>query len=303
MGKYFDICLNDDLLNQGSYEKAEGLMLRKCIELAMTKKGMEEKDIDILIGGDLLDQITATAFTAKTFDIPFWGVYNACSTFSSGLQIACCGIESGCSKNALVSASSHFSTSERQYRSPLELGSQNPITSQRTVTGCGCALISEDGIGPYITSFTSGRVLDMQEHDPFDMGAALAAAAADTVLAHIKARGVKLTDYDMVLTGDLAKEGLSITKDMLKDAGYESDNMYDCGKLVYDYDVQYVNNGGSGAGCCASVFCGYINELFRQKKLEKLLFIPTGALLSPTSHLQNENIPSIAHAVEISAER
>ncbi len=302
LNHYFDICLNDDLLNCESYEKAESLILKKCIDLAIKKNNMSEDMIDVLIGGDLLDQITATTFAAKEFNIPFWGIYNACSTFSLGIQIASSAIEGSVVENALVCASSHFSTSERQYRSPLELGCQNPITSQRTVTGCGCALLSNGGNGPQIFSMTTGRIMDMGEHDPFDMGAAMAAAAADTIMAHFKATNTTSKDYDLILTGDLANEGLSIAKEILKDCGYNCDNINDCGKLIYNYDNQFVNNGGSGAGCCASVFCGYIYNKLCKENINRLLFIPTGALLSPTTYLQNENIPSIAHAVEIRME-
>lgn len=295
----FDLCLEDDLCSQKSYEAAEALILGESVALVLDKAKMTEKDIDIMIGGDLLNQITATTFAYKNFDVGYWGIYNACSTYTEGLQIAAMGIEAGAFKNVIVSASSHFSTSERQYRTPLELGSQNPVTSQRTVTGGGCCILGEgDGL-PRIKRITVGKIVDLEQSDPYDMGAAMAPAAVDTILTHLNNTGTSFRDYDMIITGDLACEGHEIARKMLESYGYSGNNFTDCGKIIYDRANQYVNNGGSGAGCCANVFNGYFYKLLKEKSLCRILFVATGALLSTTSSQQKNNIPCIAHAVEI----
>ena len=303
LGKYFDVVNEDDLMDEKSYESAESGMLKNSIELLMKKASVNEEETDVIIGGDLLNQITATTFAVRDFAIPYWGIYNACATYTLGLQIASLGIDSGAFKKAIVTASSHFSTSERQYRSPLELGTQNPATSQRTVTGAGSCLVASGGGGPYINDFTIGSVTDLGQCDPYNMGSAMAPAAVKTLIEHFANTKTDLKDYDLVLTGDLANEGLNIAKELLEEYGYPGENITDCGKLIYDDSVQYVNNGGSGAGCCANVFNGFIYKLMKEKRINTLLFVATGALLSTTSSQQSNSIPCIAHAVTITNER
>lgn len=299
LGKYFDICLKDDLINQKSYEYAESLILAESINLLMQKANKSDDDIDLIVGGDLLNQITATTFAVKHFDTPYWGIYNACASFVEGLQIASLGIESGALKNVIVTSSSHYSTSERQYRTPLELGSQPPVTSQRTVTASGSCLLNEEENMPRISEITIGKIVDLEQNDPYDMGSAMAPAAVDTILNHFKNTSTDFSDYDLVVTGDLANEGFNIAKSMLKGYGYEGSNFTDCGKVIFDTNSQGVNNGGSGAGCCCNVFNAYYHDLLKRKKINKMLFVATGALLSTTSSLQKQNIPCIAHAVVI----
>lgn len=299
LGKYFDLCLKNDLLNQKSYEYAEAFILAESINLLLNKAKLNDDDIDLIIGGDLLNQITTTTFAVKHFDIPYWGIYNACASFVEGLQIGALGIEAGAFKNVIVASSSHYSTSERQYRTPLELGAQPPVTSQRTVTASGSCLLSENENMPRISEITIGKIVDLEQSDPYDMGAAMAPAAVDTILTHFKNTNTDFNDYDIVATGDLATEGFNIAKSMLKSYGYEADNFTDCGKIIFDTENQCVNNGGSGAGCCTNVFNAYYYHLLKQKKINKILLVATGALLSTTSTQQNQNIPCIAHAVVI----
>ena len=299
LGKYFDLCLEDDLLNQKSYEYAESLILAESVNLLMEKRKLKDDDIDLIVGGDLLNQITATTFAVKHFDVPYWGIYNACASYVEGLQIGALGIESGAFNNVIVCASSHYSTSERQYRTPLELGSQPPVTSQRTITASGCCLLSTDEQMPRISEITIGKVVDLEQSDPYDMGAAMAPAAVDTLLTHFKNTNTGFDDYDIVVTGDLATEGFNIAKSMLRGYGYEGDNFSDCGKIIFDTEKQCVNNGGSGAGCCTNVFNAFYYDLMKREKINKMLFVATGALLSTTSSQQKQNIPCIAHAVVI----
>jgi stage V sporulation protein AD len=226
---------------QESYELCEVEILERCYKGLLKKINLKPDDVDILIGGDLLNQLTTTTYAVKPFGIPYWGIYNACSTFSLGLQISACSIEGGAVHKAIVSASSHFCTSERQYRSPLELGNQNPPTAQRTVTGSGCVFVTDFGQGPYISACTTGRVVDFEQKDPYDMGTAMAPAAFDTILAHFKATQTDFSDYDAVFTGDLAAIGHEIVTRMFEDQKIKVRNYYDCGCMMYDKGKQYVN--------------------------------------------------------------
>ena len=294
---FFDELLEDDTLKEKSYEKAESAMLRKVYDGLIKKCGIRQDEIDMFIGGDLLNQIIATTYAVRGYESAYYGVYNACSTFSLAIQIASNYIESSSFNNIIVSASSHFSSAERQYRTPLELGCKNPPTAQRTVTGAGGLLLSSEASKVRIKNMTAGKVVDFGIKDPFDMSSAMAPAATDTILTHFNATKTNFQDYDLVLTGDLSEKGVSIVSDMLKDLGFPSTNLTDCGKLIYNRQKQNVGGGGSGAGCSTVVFCGYIYDLMLKEKLKKVLFVPTGALLSPTSTLQKESIPAIAHAV------
>ncbi len=299
--KYFDIILEDDLYGKDSYEQAESAMIELACCKLINSSTCKCDDIDLILGGDLLNQIVPTTFAVKNLNIPYWGLYNACSTFAEGMQIGSVVIDSNACKKIIVSSSSHFSSSERQYRTPLELGSQAPSYSQRTVTGVGCVMLEGGGDGPYVTAFTVGRVLDFDIMDPFDMGSAMAPSAADTIIRHFKDTNTSFDDYDMVVTGDLAFQGVNILDDILSMEGYPSKGkLSDCGLIIYDRENQQVNNGGSGAGCCSSVFAGYWYEQMKKGKLNKLLFVPTGALLSATTYQQKLTIPSMAHAVVIS---
>ena len=296
LGKDFDLVFEDDCLGESTFEKGECMMLRKCVENLLRKGKFTQSDIDLIIGGDLLNQIITTTFAAENFDMMYWGVYSACSSFSEALQIASTAIEAGVVKRAVACSSSHFSTAERQYRNPLELGSQ----SKATATASGAVVLQAGGSGPVITGMTIGKIIDFDRKDAADMGTAMAPAAAHTILTHFKDTNTSFADYDMVYTGDLAKVGLGILSDMLKMHGYDpSGRLNDCGHMLFDCVKQHADCGGSGAGCSSSVFCGHIFPKLKNKELGRILFVPTGALLSTVSSYQKNSIPCIAHAVVI----
>lgn len=300
LGKYFDYILSNDLFDEETFEKAESKMYLKAVEHAIKKLNLEPKDINLLFGGDLLDQIISSSFAARKLKIPFFGLYGACSTMSESLSLSAMAVDGGYADYAVAVTSSHFCTAERQYRYPLELGSQRPPTSQWTVTGSAAAVVGREGDGPKITHVTVGRVMDFGIKDANNMGAAMAPAAVDTILRHFKDTGFSPKDYDLIATGDLGKIGKDITEQLLKESGYDVEGRYiDCGMEIYDCDKQDVHAGGSGCGCSGLVLGGYIYNNLIKHNLNKVLFLSTGALLSPTSSMQGESIPGIAHAITI----
>ncbi|QAT62115.1 MULTISPECIES: stage V sporulation protein AD [Tissierellales] len=299
--EYFDIILEDDLWEQESWEKCEKKMQEEAIRLVLTKANLTENEIDYLFSGDLLNQIISSAYAARQISIPFFGLYGACSTMSESLSLGAMLIDGGFANNIICSTSSHFSTAERQYRFPLEYGSQRPFSSQWTVTGCGASLLSSSGEGPYINYVTTGKVIDPGINDVNNMGAAMAPAAVDTIMQHFKDTGFNPDDYDMILTGDLGAVGKSVLLDIMDSQGYDLSKVYDdCGMKIFDNLRQDVHAGASGCGCSASVFNGYIYSELKSRNIDKLLLVSTGALHSSTSTLQGETIPGIAHAVSIS---
>jgi len=296
LGFYFDVTLQDDKNNEDNFEKCETSMQIEAIKGAIKKCGKSESDINAIIAGDLINEITASSFSAREFTIPFLGVYNACSTFGESLIFGSTLISGGFLDTVACLTSSHFSTVERQFRFPLELGTQPTPTSQWTVTGSGCTILSSEGNGLKIDCATVGKVVDLGINDANNMGGAMAPAAVDTVLQHLKDTGRDINYYDYIFTGDLGRFGRSLFVDLMAQAGIEvKDNYNDCGSIIFD-DKKSVQ-GGSGAGCVSSVFNGYIVKEVKKKKNAKLLLIPTGALLSKVSSLQGETIPCIAHAV------
>ena len=299
--EYFDIILEDDLWEQESWEKCEKKMQEEAIRLVLTKANLTENEIDYLFSGDLLNQIISSAYAARQISMPFFGLYGACSTMSESLSLGAMLIDGGFANNIICSTSSHFSTAERQYRFPLEYGSQRPFSSQWTVTGCGASLLSSSGEGPYINYVTTGKVIDPGINDVNNMGAAMAPAAVDTIMQHFKDTGFNPDDYDMILTGDLGAVGKSVLLDIMDSQGYDLSKVYDdCGMKIFDNLRQDVHAGASGCGCSASVFNGYIYSELKSRNIDKLLLVSTGALHSSTSTLQGETIPGIAHAVSIS---
>ena len=298
LGKCFDSALDDDRYGESTYEKAESKMLSTAIKKVIKKADSTENQVGLMISGDLLNQIISASFSARDFDIPFLGLYNACATVAEGLIIGSMSVDGNFVNNAVVSAVSHFATAERQYRYPLELGSIRPPQSQWTVTGCGSYFLSKNRKKcPYITSATIGKVIDFGVTDANNMGAAMAPAACSTISLHLKATNTKPEDYDLIITGDLGALGSRILKHLLKKQGINVDsNHVDCGELIYNIDEK-VFQGGSGAGCSASVFASYVYPKLKNKELNRVLFAPTGALLSTVSTQQGESIPGICHAV------
>lgn len=300
LSSYFDLVLNDDLYQEKTWEKAESKMTKETIKMALQKIKLTPEKIDYFFGGDLLNQIISSSFAARELKVPFFGLYGACSTMTESLSLASMIIDGGFADYCIAATSSHFSSAERQYRFPLELGSQRPPTSQWTVTGAGAAILGSKGEGPYITYVTTGRVIDFGIKDANNMGAAMAPAAADTIIRHFKDTGRRPNDYDLIITGDLGQVGKELAIQVAGENGYDLRGRFtDCGVEIFDLDKQDVHAGGSGCGCSAVTLCGYLYSEMKKGNINRLLIISTGALLSPTSTLQGESIPSVAHAVAI----
>jgi stage V sporulation protein AD len=300
LSQYFDVILKDDYYGEDSWELAESKMLRETVKAAISKSNKNISDMEYMLSGDLLNQLMSASFAARDLGIPFFGLYGACSTMTESLSLGAMLIDGGYADNLVAVTSSHFSSAERQFRFPLELGSQRPPTAQWTVTGAGAAILSNYGHGPKITHVTTGKVIDLGITDANNMGAAMAPAAADTIVNHFQDTGLSPDYYDLIVTGDLGVIGKEITEEMVLDKGYNIMKVYnDCGLLIFDNEAQDTHAGGSGCGCSASVFCGYIYQEMQNRRINKVLLISTGALLSVTSAQQGESIPGIAHAVAI----
>ena len=274
-------------------------MLSYAIEQTIKNAGEEQENVDMLVSGDLLNQIISASFAARDFDFPFVGVYGACSTLAESYAIAAALINSGYHKKIVAATGSHFSSAERQYRYPLELGNTRPPQAQWTVTGAGGALIANEGGRVAITSATLGKVVDFGITDVNNMGAAMAPAAADTILNHLRDTGKSADEYDLIITGDLGALGSRILKDLTWEKGVDiQDNHVDCGEIIYNV-IEDEFQGGSGAGCSAVVFNSYLFNELKMGKINRVLLAATGALLSPVSSGQGESIPCICHAVSI----
>jgi len=303
LGKYFDYVLKDDLMKQKSHEHAEIEMQLHAIRNVLNKAKLGDQDVDCVFGGDLMDEIIGCNFAMRDIDIPYFGVYTACATFGEGLILGAAMVDSGYMDKVVCTTTSHFATAERQYRFPLELGSQRTPLSQWTVTGAACALLQksdkkEDDIR--ITCGTIGKVIDFGVSDANDMGAVMAPAAMHTLIEHFKDTGRDPSYYDLIATGDLGHAGSRLLIELMQEKGYElGDNYTDCGTLIFNREAQNVEQGGSGACCNTLVFASYIYSKLKSGTLKKVLLVPTGALLSKTSTLQGETIPAIAHAVSI----
>lgn len=299
LAKYFDKCLDNEMWGEKTWEKAESKIIKETVNTAISKSGVATDDIEYCFAGDLLNQCISSSFGLRELNIPFFGIFGACSTFVEGLSLASVFVENGINY-AICASSSHFCSSEKQFRFPLELGNQRSPTAQWTVTGAGSAIISRTGQGPFITHITSGKIVDMGIKDGNNMGAAMAPAAFDTIIAHFQDTGRTPDYYDAIFTGDLGYIGKDILIDLCKNAGYDISPIYDdCGVLIFDRKKQDTHSGGSGCGCCASVFSGYLFKQLKEQTLKHILLIATGALMNSTSSQQGESIPGIAHAVSI----
>ena len=299
LASYFDQCLDDEFWGEKSWEKAESKIIKETVNMAIAKSGVASTSIDYCFAGDLLNQCISSSFGLRDTNIPFFGIFGACSTFVEGLSLAAIFAESGI-ENLLCAASSHFCSAEKQFRFPLELGNQRTPTSQWTVTGAGAAVVSKSGTGPYITNITPGKIVDMGIKDANNMGSAMAPAALDTLITHFKDTDRNPSYYDAIITGDLGHIGKSILIDLAKKEGYNIKSNYnDCGVLIFDQEKQDTHAGGSGCGCCGSVFSGYLYKQMQDKKLKKILLMATGALTNSTTSQQGESIPGIAHAISI----
>ncbi|HQL37024.1 MAG TPA: stage V sporulation protein AD [Bacillota bacterium] len=300
LSQYFDLILTDDYFGEDSWEKAESKMLKEAVKSAVKASGRSNTNIDFMFAGDLLNQIISSSFAARELQIPYIGLYGACSTMAESLCMGALMIDGGFAEAVVCATSSHFCSAERQYRFPLEQGVQRSPFAQWTVTGAGAAVVAEAGTGPYITHATIGKVLDFGIKDANNMGAAMAPAAVDTITAHLNETGRKPEYYDLIITGDLGKVGKAIILDMMPKEGFDITKVYnDCGSMIFDSEKQDTHAGGSGCGCAAVVLNGYIAKEMKRGNINKVLLIATGALLSPTTTWQGESIPCIAHAVAI----
>ena len=297
----FDLRLKDDKYGEPTWEKAESRMLKEAMVLAMKKAGKQTKDIDLVLSGDLLNQIMSSSFMARDLQLPFLGLYGACSTMTESLLLGAMLTEGGFAHNIVVGASSHFCTAERQFRMPVEHGNQRPPSAQWTATAAGAMVLSEQGSRIRVECGTIGKVIDAGVKDANQMGSAMAPAAVDTILNHFADTGRTFADYDLVLTGDLGYIGKAIATDLLIDAGMDEtlvkSRYDDCGTMLYDREKQDVHGGGSGCGCSAAVFSGHILKRLQAGELSRVLLLSTGAMLSTISPFQGESIPGIAHGV------
>jgi len=300
LASYFDQVMEDELCGETSWEKAESRMVHDAIALAIRKAKLNTDEIDFVLAGDLLNQSAGTTFGVREIGRPFLGLYGACSTMGESLCVGAMLVDGGFAGHVVCSASSHFCAAEKQFRFPLELGTQRPLTSTWTVTGDGAAVLSANAhTGVCVTGMTVGKIIDMGITDANNMGAAMAPAAVDTMLAHFQDTGRSPSYYDEIVTGDLGYIGHNLVMQMMANEGISLTNYNDCGIRIFDRDAQDTHAGGSGCACAALTFAGYYYKEMQRGKYRRILLIPTGALLSPTTTQQGETIPGIAHAVEL----
>ncbi len=296
----FDLTVTEGHFGQDSWEKAESQMQRTALALALEKAGLDEGSLDSIYLGDLLNQCTGSSFSMRGKNIPTLGLYGACSTMAESLLLGAMSVAGGFSATTACMASSHFASSERQFRFPLGYGGQRTPTAQWTVTGSGAVILGTRNTGLGVTSATIGTVVDAGIKDANNMGGAMAPAAFETIRTHLEDLNRSPSYYDLIVTGDLGALGHGALLSLMRKEGLDPGNsLTDCGILIYDREKQDVHCGGSGCGCSASVLCGYLLNKLQSRELNRILFCGTGALLSPTSIQQGESIPSICHAVEI----
>lgn len=302
LAECFDALQEDNHLGEESWERAESRLQQQALTLCLKKAQTTWEEVSLVLGGDLQCQCTATNYALRDIDVPFAGLYGACSTMAEGVGLAACLAGAAHTRNVMAVASSHFCTAERQYRTPLEYGGQRTPTSQWTATAAGAVLLSPAGRGPRVQAVTFGRIRDYEISDINNMGAAMAPAAASTILRHLEAMGTSPEDYDAIVTGDLAQVGSDLLLQLLEGEGLQVKNHRDCGLLLYDREHQRVKAGASGAGCSASVLCTHFLPGLAKGRYRRILFLSTGALMSQTTFLQGETIPGIAHAIELIGE-
>jgi len=300
LGKYFDQTTEDMMFGEKSWELAESKFVEKNMELVLQKANMRPKDMDYILCGDLLNQCTGSTFGIRDLDIPFYGLFGACSTMGESMSLGAMLIDGGFARNVLTGASSHFCAAEKQFRFPLPLGTQRPPTSTWTVTGDGAVVLAKKGTGPKITEIITGKIVDMGVTDVNNMGAAMAPAAAALLKAHFEDTGRTPQDYDVIATGDLGTVGRQLVAELMEKEGYHMDERYtDCGIEIFDAEKQDTHAGGSGCACSAVTFCAYFYPKLLSGEIGRMLFIPTGALMSTTTSQQGQSIPGIAHGLVI----
>lgn len=298
IGQYFDKH-GESYFGQDSWEKAEAYLLKTAMETAMEKSKLTSKDIDYILSGDLLNQSMSSTFAIKDFNVPFFGLFSACSSIGESLSLSSMLIDGNFATNILIGASSHFCTAEKQFRNPLGLGSQRNLTTTWTVTGSGSLIVSKSDEKPYIRRITTGKIVDMGIKDAGNMGAAMAPSAYDTIKIHHEDFELPYDYYDLIITGDLGYLGSDLVLKLFEKENVFLKNYNDCGKIIFDKETQDTHEGGSGCGCSAVTFSSFILDKIKKGDLSKVLFVPTGALMSPISIAQGLSIPCISHAVGI----
>lgn len=294
----FDEIIEDDMIGMNNWEEAEGKLQARAVSRLLEKSQISKEDIRYMFAGDLLGQLIATSFGLEKFNIPVFGLFGACSTMSEAISLGAMTVSGGFAENVIALASSHFASAEKQFRYPLEYGNQRPLTSTWTVTGCGALIVTSQMTNIRIKGITTGKIVDYGVKDSMNMGACMAPAAVDLILTNFNDFGVDEKYYDLIITGDLGSVGKTIVIDMLKEKGYDLSTVYtDCGIEIFDPKTQDTNAGGSGCGCSAVTLCSYILDNMNNGKWKRVLFVPTGALLSTVSYNEGKSVPGIAHGV------
>ncbi len=304
LGSCFDETVSDGHFGQETWEQAESEMQRRTMNLLLKKASCRAEDVRCLLAGDLINQCTSSTYGMRSFGIPFLGIYGACSTFAEGLLLGASLVSGIGFDRCAVVTSSHFSSAERQYRFPLSYGGQRTPNAQWTCTAAGAAMLTPTAAPPYVRGMCIGRIRDAGITDANNMGAAMAPAAADTILRFLSATGTEPADYDAIVTGDLGAVGSELLYELLLRDHCDIRQVHkDCGAMIFTDDAQDTHAGGSGCGCSASVICGYFLPRLRSGEIKHLLYAATGALLTPTRCQQGESIPAICHLVHLSHER
>ena len=301
LGEYFDRVIDDPMAGQNTWEEAESEMQRQLVEELLIKSGLQAKEIRYFFAGDLLGQLIATSFGISGFEVPVFGLYGACSTMGEALSLAAMTVSAGYADNVIAMTSSHFGSAEKQFRFPLDYGNQRPLCATWTVTGAGGVILSASGESDIcVSGITTGRIVDYGIQDSFNMGAAMAPAACDIIYNHFMDFERRPEDYDAIYTGDLGSVGQTILIDLMDKRGFDISKVhYDCGVEIYDAGTQDTHAGGSGCGCSAATLSAQILRRIREGEYGRVLFVPTGALLSTISFNEGKTVPGIAHAVVI----
>lgn len=303
LGKQIDIIEPDSTFGQDSWEKSESAMVSTIVKKLLEKSDLAPTQIDCIFAGDLINQCTSTTYGLRDYGIPTLGIYGACSTMSEGTLLASICVESGSVTRAIAVTSSHFCTAERQFRFPLEYGGVRTPTAQWTVTGSGAVIVENTNKPPFIRGVTIGTIEDKGITDVNNMGAAMAPAAAETILAFFEDTKMKPEDFDLIVTGDLGFVGSDVLCKLMQGAGVDISKQHtDCGKLIYDRNRQDVHAGGSGCGCSGVVLCSALLPAIKEGRIKNMLFLATGALMSPTTVMQKETIPAVAHLIWFSSQ-
>ncbi|HJI30804.1 MAG TPA: stage V sporulation protein AD [Lachnospiraceae bacterium] len=301
LGEYFDRVIDDPMAGQNTWEEAESEMQRQLVDELLIKSGLQAKEVRYFFAGDLLGQLIATSFGISGFEVPVFGLYGACSTMGEALSLAAMTVSAGYADNVIAMTSSHFGSAEKQFRFPLDYGNQRPLCATWTVTGAGGVILSASGESDIcVSGITTGRIVDYGIQDSFNMGAAMAPAACDVIYNHLMDFERRPEDYDAIYTGDLGSVGQTILIDLMDKRGFDISKVHhDCGVEIYDAGTQDTHAGGSGCGCSAATLSAQILRRIREGEYSRVLFVPTGALLSTISFNEGKTVPGIAHAVVI----